>query len=98
MDCKSAFCCILTYAIVYVLIHHMLYLYILNSALYFYQVLLYLLFSIDVVFIVYMIVAFELTVGLFVLMHAIGNTFHKIALGLPEKKNGICLLVYNTSH
>ena len=39
-----------------------------------------------------MIVAFELTVGLFVLMHAIGNTFHKIALGLPEKKRWYLLV------
>ena len=40
------FLCILAYAIVYVLIHHMLfwlYLYFVNSVLYFYQVLLYVL-------------------------------------------------------
>ena len=45
MDCKSSYFCILTYAIVYVLIYHKfifrLYLYFLNSVLYFYQVLLY---------------------------------------------------------
>ena len=37
MDCKSSYFCILTYAIVYVLIHHMLfwlYLYVLNSLLF----------------------------------------------------------------
>ena len=44
IDCKSSFFCILTYAIVHVLIHHMLfrlYLYFLNSVLYFYLLLLY---------------------------------------------------------
>ena len=44
MDSISYFFCILTYAIVYVLIHHIifrLYLYFFNNILYFYQVLLY---------------------------------------------------------
>ena len=52
MDCKSSFCWILTYAIVYVLWHHLIfrrYLYILNGVLY--LLLSTQTFSIDVLFI-----------------------------------------------